>query len=191
MRRAPVVYALIGAYFAIERFLRQGAEARSLQAEAQDRESTRAIGQSFGVTMLSLLAAPLLNARGIGPLPGQRIFYNAGLVAMLTGLAIRIWATSVLGRFYTRTLRIASGQRLVREGPYATIRHPGYLGTLLVWLGAAAAMGNGVTLTVAGSVLIRAYLRRIDAEEAMLRNAYGEDYAEYSRRTSRLLPHVY
>jgi len=51
----------------------------------------------------------------------------------------------VLGRFFTRTLRVTGEQRVVSDGPYRVVRHPGYLGDILMWTGAAL-----TTLTVLG-----------------------------------------
>src|SRR5258708_1479204 len=59
---------------------------------------------------------------------------------MIIGLTLRVWAAQVLGRFYTRTLRTTDKQRIVQSGPYHLIRHPGYLGTILIWIGAGLAV---------------------------------------------------
>jgi protein-S-isoprenylcysteine O-methyltransferase Ste14 len=78
----------------------------------------------------------------------------------------------------------------VEEGPYRLVRHPGYLGVLLLWLGAGLASAN---LLVAGLITVsmgRAYSRRIRSEEAMLTDTFGEDYVAYTRRTRRLIPWV-
>jgi protein-S-isoprenylcysteine O-methyltransferase Ste14 len=71
------------------------------------------------------------------------------------------------------------------------VRHPGYLGVLLLWLGAGLASAN---VLVAGLIAIsmgRAYRRRIGSEEAMLTDTFGEDYVAYTHRTRRLIPWVY
>jgi protein-S-isoprenylcysteine O-methyltransferase Ste14 len=41
-----------------------------------------------------------------------------------------------LGRAYSRTLR-TERERVVEAGPYRHVRHPGYLGSNLIWLGFA------------------------------------------------------
>jgi protein-S-isoprenylcysteine O-methyltransferase len=110
---------------------------------------------------------------------------------MITGLVVRSWANRVLGASYTRTLRIVQEQRVMQEGPYHLVRHPGYLGTLLVWLGAAVALGNWVIMTAAGIVMLRAYRRRIETEERMLLDNFGDEYRRYMRRTRRLVPLLY
>lgn len=56
--------AILAAFFMIERRLRRRAEARSLEAGATDRGTTRLIGAAFGISLLAVLVSPLLNALG-------------------------------------------------------------------------------------------------------------------------------
>jgi protein-S-isoprenylcysteine O-methyltransferase Ste14 len=110
---------------------------------------------------------------------------------MLTGLALRIWASRVLGSFYTRTLRTEAEQHLIAEGPYRLIRHPGYLGSLLLWLGAGLATSNWIAVTAISFPTLGSYWYRIQAEEAMLANAFPQEYQGYASRTWRLIPLIY
>jgi len=190
MRPIHVAYGLIGCFFVAERFLRQGESAKSLQAGQADRGSTRAIGATFGLALLTLLLAPLLNRLSIGRLRGKRLAWG-GIVAMLAGLVIRIWAVRVLGSFYTRTLRTGTEQRLVAEGPYRLVRHPGYLGTLLLWLGAGIATSNWIAATAISLPMLGSYWYRIQAEEAMLAHTFPREYQSYAVRTWRLIPFIY
>jgi protein-S-isoprenylcysteine O-methyltransferase Ste14 len=186
----PVAYALLGCFFLAERLLRQGPNAASLEAGQSDQGTTRAIGRAFGQSLFALAVAPLLNRWRLGRLTVPGMAWG-GIAAMVAGLTVRVWAARVLGAFYTRTLRTSATQSLVEEGPYRLVRHPGYLGVLLLWLGAGLASAN---LLVAGPITLsmgRAYRGRIRSEEAMLTNTFGEDYVAYTRRTWRLIPWVY
>jgi protein-S-isoprenylcysteine O-methyltransferase len=140
-----VAYSLIGCFFVVERLLRRGENARSLQEGQADRGSTRAVGAAFGLALLALLLAPLLNRLRVGRLLSETWAWS-GIAAMLAGLVLRIWAIRVLGAFYTRTLKTAVGQHLIAEGPYRLVRHPSYLGDLLLWLGAGIATANGIVM---------------------------------------------
>jgi protein-S-isoprenylcysteine O-methyltransferase Ste14 len=110
---------------------------------------------------------------------------------MVGGLVLRVWAVRVLGAFYTRTLRTNAGQRIVAEGPYRLVRHPGYLGVLLLWLGAGLSTANWIAAATNMGFMVRAYRGRIQTEEAMLAATFGDDYARYAGRTWRLIPFVY
>ena len=89
--------------------------------------------------MLLFIAAPVLNAHQIGYWSYTTVGW-LGLVLMLSGLALRYWAAKTLDQFYTRTLQIIEGQKIVSQAPYNVIRHPGYLGTLLMEIGAGLAV---------------------------------------------------
>ena len=96
-----------------------------------------------------------------------------------------------LGAYYSRTLRTTSDQQMVESGPCQVIRHPGYLGSIMVWTGLALTSGSGAAAAGVAALTGHAYGRRIAAEEAMLAGRFGSAYAEYSRRTKRLIPFIW
>src|SRR5262249_49621202 len=142
MRKSRIVTTgpasvLRGVFFTLERRLRKGQLAQSLETSAFDRESTRVVGGALLISLLSMLVAPGLNLirRGrtsISPAAGW-----LGLGLMVSGIGLRAWANATLGAFYTRTLRGTEDQRLIERGPYRLRRHPGYRGSRQRWLGAA------------------------------------------------------
>ena len=186
-----LAYVLLALFFVTEGRLRQGSEAKRLDSRESDRASTRLIGAYFGVALLALLLAPLLNLIPRGRLGHPSLTGWAGIVIMVGGIALRWWANQTLGAYYTRTLRITQGQRIVQDGPYRVIRHPGYLGIMLMWGGAALATVNWITalIVVVGGVAVFSY--RIRSEEAMMAEAFGERYTAYEDRTWRLVPFIF
>lgn len=190
MKPLPTAYGLIGCFFVAERLLRRSREAASLEAGQEDRGTTRVIGAAFGVSLCALAFAPVLNRRRLGRIGGCPLAWG-GIGAMLAGLALRIWAARVLGAFYTRTLQTSVEQQIVTAGPYRLVRHPGYLGDLLLWPGAGLATANWIATAAIAIAMARAFRRRIAIEEAMLAEAFPEDYPCYAGRTWRLIPFVY
>ena len=186
-----LAYVLLGLFLVTEGRLRQGSEAKRLDSGESDRASTRLIGAYFGVALLALLLAPLLNLIPRGRLDHPSLTGWAGIVIMVGGIALRWWANQTLGAYYTRTLRITQGQRIVQDGPYRVIRHPGYLGIMLMWGGAALATLNWITalIVVVGGLAVFSY--RIRSEEAMMAEAFGERYTAYEDRTWRLVPFIF
>src|SRR5207249_7180534 len=59
-----------------------------------------------------------------------------------------------LGRFFRREVTIMEGQAIVRRGPYRLIRHPAYLGTIIVVLGLGLAIGGWMGAVVAAAIEI-------------------------------------
>lgn len=184
-----IAIAFLAVFFVIEGRLRVGDEARSLASGAADRGTTRGIGLAFGFSIVCVLVSPLVNTIGVGRLPEPAAW--SGLVIMVGAIGLRVWAARVLGASYTRTLRTSAGQRLVQAGPYGLIRHPGYAADIALWLGGGLATSNIVIVLVVLLVVSAAYRARIAAEEAMLLEAFGDDYRTYSRRTWRLIPRLY
>jgi protein-S-isoprenylcysteine O-methyltransferase Ste14 len=185
-----LAYALILLFSLLEGRLRKGQPAATFAAGQFDRHSTRRLGLAYALAILGLLAAPLFNLYSIGRLLSVPVAW-VGLAVLLAGLGLRVWANHVLGAFYTRTLRVLEHQPVVQSGPYRFIRHPGYLGVILMWAGAGLAAGNGIVLLLVLLCLGLAYHYRIRTEEAMLLETLGETYARYRSRTWRLLPFIY
>jgi len=178
-------------FLVTERTIRQGAEALDTARGQADAGSSVSIFVAYGLSITAVVLAPFFNARGFGQIALPDWVAWLGVALMAAGIALRIWANRVLGAYYTRTLRTQSGQRVVREGPYRLIRHPGYAGALLMWLGAILATRNWITLVVVGVSVISVYLYRIATEERMLASALGGDYQSYMADTKRVIPWVW
>lgn len=190
MRSIRIAYSLIGCFFVIERLLRKGEAAKSLQEGHADRGSTRAVGVAFSLALLALLIAPFLNWLKFGRMHSKILGWS-GIVAMVAGLMLRIWALRILGSFYTRTLRTLPEQHLIEEGPYRLVRNPGYLADLLLWSGAGFASANWIVLATIAFPMVLVYQNRIKVEEVMLAEAFPQEYPGYARRTWRLIPFLY
>jgi protein-S-isoprenylcysteine O-methyltransferase Ste14 len=189
MLSTVAAYLLIACFVVLERRLRQGQQASSLEAEESDRGTTRRLGLAFAFTVLVLLMAPALNAFEIGRLSSRAGWTGVGL--MVFGLGLRFWANRTLGRFYSRTLRVAEGQRIIQSRPYRVIRHPGYSGVLLMWAGAGLAVSNWIAAMMAVLVTFSSYRYRIQSEERMLLATFGQDYQANMAKTWRLIPLIY
>ncbi len=172
----------------METRLRRGGEAKSWQAGQFDQRSTMFIVIAYFVCGIALLSATFLSKLKNATLP-FRVGW-LGIVIALLGFGLRIWSMSVLGKFYTRTLKVVENQTIVREGPYRMIRHPGYLASILIWSGVALSTQVWIVLIVVLFVMFGVYIYRIQTEEKMLVQT-NPDYADYRRRTWRLIPPVY
>lgn len=182
---------LIYLFLGVERRLRQGQEAKSWQRGQYDQGSQAVLTIGFGIISIVLVIAPVLNYLRVGQLRPEWLVGGLGLVIMIVGIALRYWAAVTLGEYYTRTLLIKTQHQLIEQGPYRVIRHPGYLGIILAFLGAAFATVNAVAIAAIPVVLAIAYSYRIRTEEKMLQAALGQLYIEYMKRSWRLIPYVY
>ena len=106
-----------------------------------------------------------------------RVSLLYGLPVAILGIWLRAWAAG----------HVAKDQRLATAGPYACVRNPLYLGTLLTATGLVlAARSLPLALLFAAAFLLM-YLPAIELEEQHLRTLFPE-YAEYAARVPMLLP---
>jgi protein-S-isoprenylcysteine O-methyltransferase Ste14 len=185
-----IAYILIAFFMMFEGRIRQGQEARSFERSEADRGSTMLVGASFGIATIMPLVSVALDYWRIAFIDNALIGW-LGIAIMVAGIALRFWANRTLGEFYTRTLKTTASQRVVQQGPYRVVRHPGYLGTILFWFGAGVAAMNWIAAALLVVLMFGVYSYRIRSEEVMLKNALGEEYQKYSARTWRLIPFVY
>ncbi|MBI4451199.1 isoprenylcysteine carboxylmethyltransferase family protein [Candidatus Woesearchaeota archaeon] len=123
--------------------------------------------------------------------PSPSAVAYAGFAAMALGYVVRFIAVRTLGRYFTYDVKIQKKHELLQSGIYSSLRHPGYTGIILLWLGAGIALQSitGVALTLIA--VIPALLYRIRIEEAALRKAFGTKYVAYAAQTKRLVPGIY
>ena len=178
-------YTGIAGFFALEAASRQGGAAASLDVSADDQGTTRMIVTGFA---LAVVLAPFARRLALLRLPSAIV--PAGFALEIAGLGLRAWSMETLGRSYTRTLRTEGEQPVIDTGPYRLVRHPGYLGSLLIWTGFGISSGSGAVMALVGGLLGRAYRRRILAEEHLLRRELP-GYADYAERTKRLIPAIW
>ena len=179
-------YAGAAAFFALEAVARAPGEASDLAATGSDQGTTRQIVAAYG---LAAGLSPVLSRLRTGRLPP--VAGSAGVAVMAAGLGLRAWSMRTLGAYYSRTLRTTSDQRVVEYGPYRVLRHPGYLGSIMVWTGFAVTSGSAAATVGVAALMGNAYSRRIASEEAMLAGRFGSVYADYSQRTKRLIPFIW
>jgi protein-S-isoprenylcysteine O-methyltransferase Ste14 len=110
-----------------------------------------------------------------------------GLGLGVVSVGLFAWTHWILGRLWSPHLQLRPGHRLVADGPYTRIPHPMY-SAILGWmmsLGLVAA--NWIPLAFAALSALN-FLLRIQGEEKMMLEEFGDAYREYMKRTGRLLP---
>jgi protein-S-isoprenylcysteine O-methyltransferase Ste14 len=144
----------------------------------------------FTLIALALAWLPAYtDRRDLGTLDGDAVRY-LGLALLSVGGVLRVGPMFVLGRRFTWPLASQEEHRLVTDGFYRFIRHPSYLGALLGGIGWVLVFRSGIGLLLF-VLLVPMFIGIIRAEEARLLSEFGERYADYRRRTWRLLPFLY
>lgn len=143
----------------------------------------------FGFLVL-LVVGPWEYTHLSGPLPRDGALAWIGIALFAVGVGLNSWAMWALRGLYMIRLSVKEGHRLVTDGPYQIVRHPGYLGFVLALPGMGLALGS-LAILVLVPLIVAWLVVRIRDEEAMLIAEFGEAYRSYQRRTRRLIPFLY
>lgn len=122
--------------------------------------------------------------------PKTEIIAWSGALLVVAGVALACWSRSMLGRNWSVSVERKEGHELIRTGPYRLVRHPIYTGLLLAALGTCIAIGE-VRVVISFPVILVSLVWKLQREEAVLGDEFGEQYAAYRMQTRALIPGVY
>lgn len=169
------------------RFWHPRAVGELLQQEQTDR--------SFWAIVLGMIPAfylpPLEYLFFEAMLPRTRGMQILGLLIIFLGSILFVWARRALGNFYSGHLSVVENQPLVQHGPYRFIRHPAYAGYVLIALGLSIGYSSIGGLIIILCLLIPTVIYRIQVEDAVLAEHFGNQFKSYARKTKCLLPYVW
>ena len=114
----------------------------------------------------------------------KREIYGFSIAFM--GHLIRLWAKYTMHRYFTYTVHILKNHELIQTGPYSIVRHPGYLGDVLLWIGDFL-ITNSYILLVTNFPNVYYSLKRIPTENQLLQEKFGDEYNEYTRKAKYIL----
>ena len=144
-----------------------------------------------GIIMLVLLTVPPWEYTHLPrSIPRDGLLSWFGLTLFAVGVGIQFAAVRALQGFYTVRLGVQAAHRLITDGPYRFVRHPGYLGHMLCMAGIGLALSSLIALGLT-LLMLPLLLWRIRHEEQMLSAEFGEDYLSYKKKTKRLIPFIY
>ena len=109
-----------------------------------------------------------------------------GLILLLVGMGLAVWARIYLGRNWGMPMTRKAEPELVTSGPYHFVRHPIYSGLLLAILGTALA--TEVYWLIALPVMGAYFIYSATVEERLMTTAFPADYPSYKKYTKMLVP---
>jgi len=155
---------------------------------AQRDRLPQALAQLGFLVPLLWVGSPVLD---FADYPSNGGMLVVGTLCYAAGIWVCYRSHADLGQGLSPTLDIKSGHTLITAGIYRRIRHPMYLGFLVFTLGQALVVSNFVAgfSGLFGMLLLLAL--RVHREEQMMLDEFGDEYAAYCERTSRLLPGIW
>ena len=110
------------------------------------------------------------------------VSFGWGATLAVCGLLLRSWGAGYL----------VKNDSLTTSGPYRHVRHPLYLGTLLIGIGFALIVGGWWTLVLlpflAGWFFLQYFPRKERSESARLEGLYGDRFVVYREQVPALIP---
>ena len=100
---------------------------------------------------------------------------------IIAGFFIRIWANG-----YAIKL-----EKLTTSGPYAFVRHPLYLGTMLIICGFIVMLRAYYVGILFIAIIVAVYYRTIKNEEGMLEKKFKDLYIDYRKRVPAIVPTIF
>lgn len=141
--------------------------------------------------ILAVFGAPLEYLFLPAVLPRLLWMQLLGLLLIVAGVFLLSWARRVIRGQFSGHMRIQEDHQLIQSGPYRLVRHPGYLGYVLIVVGMALGFSSWIATASMILLLLPGLIYRMRVEEKMLLEAFGKAYQQYARRTKRLLPWIW
>ena len=133
----------------------------------------------------------ILASTKIGRIYRWNTFFIIGSILIIAGLLIRVTSILKLKQQFTYTVTRIEDHELIETGLYKIIRHPGYLGQLIIFLGISTCLSNWLSIILMIIPVLLGYLNRINVEEKFMVEQMGQKYLDYKKRTKRLIPAIY
>ena len=151
----------------------------------------RSLWLLYGLITVGYALSFSIGATTIGRVYYWNTLFAIGVALVVIGFVIRIHSMLTLKQYFTYSVAKVEGHRIVETGLYKFIRHPGYLGQLIIFIGISISISNWLSILVMMIPVTLGYLYRINVEERFMREQLGEDYLNYQERTKRIIPMIY
>lgn len=145
----------------------------------------------YGLITIGYALSFSISATKIGRIYYWNTFFAIGMALIVIGLMIRIHSILTLKQYFTYSVAKVENHKIIETGSYKFIRHPGYLGQLIIFIGLSTSISNWLSILVMMIPITLGYLYRIKVEERFMLEQLGEDYLNYQKRTKRLIPMIY
>ncbi len=151
--------------------------------------------QILGLSALATLAAVIVAGLDSGRFQWSPVFQwyycLPGIILMLTGQLLFLIAKNQ-NAFFSSVARIQTerGHKVCDTGLYKSVRHPGYLGMIISWVGFPFLMGSLFSIIPSFAAIVLLLVRTKLEDEMLFNELPG--YAHYVEATRyRLIPKVW
>ncbi|MBU3122638.1 methyltransferase family protein [Sinomicrobium weinanense] len=166
--------------------------------KTKENVSTRTVSQKIAafsgyVIIFSALYLPLFFTKGTvaeSIIPQYDIIQNFGVLLCVCGIFTSIWSRLLLGWNWSGGVTAKKDHELIVTGPYRFVRHPIYTGFIAALIGTCLVTGGIVGIVITGLYIFGLYAK-INKEEQLLADLFGDVYSDYQKRTCKLIPFLW
>lgn len=145
----------------------------------------------YGLITLGYALSFSIGATKIGRIYDWNTFFAIGMALVVIGLMIRIHSILTLKQYFTYSVAKVENHKIIETGLFKFLRHPGYLGQLIVFIGISISISNWLSILAMMLPVVFGYAYRITVEERFMVEQFGNIYLDYQKRTKKIIPFVY
>jgi len=146
--------------------LSEGTLLQRIIREIRYHEASRQVFAILFVVLVSVLGEPDI------------LFYLGGIPLIFLGILVRLWASG----------HVKKNKVLATDGPYAYVRHPLYVGNLLLLAGYSISSGLWWSYLLMAFLIMLYYPPTIKYEDSKLHKLFGTDWEKWRGVTKALIP---
>lgn len=141
--------------------------------------------------LFGMFGGYILDNNAIGTfLEPFNIIQYIGIIVILIGVFIRVDTIRRLGDAFSVNIGVHKEQKLLKTGLFSFIRHPAYFGIFLAFVGISISFYNPVTTSFGIIFPFIGLMYRINVEEKLLVQFFGDEYKKYQKETKKLIPFI-
>ena len=154
----------------------------------EERKEQRKIIQASGIVFVLIYILPGFDIRyGWSNMPAW-VSITAGVVMFLSYMLV--FRTMQVNSFLSRVIEVAEDQRVINTDVYGIVRHPMYVGMIVLYAISPIVLGSWWAVIPALVIIPVIVARILDEEKALEQDLPG--YVEYKQKVKyRLIPFVW
>jgi protein-S-isoprenylcysteine O-methyltransferase Ste14 len=155
---------------------------------AEQEPSQKIIQVLASISFIALILVPAIDHRfAWSALPPYVVAAGDILIALGFVLVFLVFKANT---YTSGTIEVAPGQTIITTGPYALVRHPMYIGAIILLVGIPVALGSWWGLLAVVPITAVIVWRLLDEERFLEKNLPG--YSNYCNRVRyRLVPLIW
>ena len=178
-----IIIAVSYLYGFFEVFMNLRQRNKSKVATSGDKSS---LWWLYGLITVGYALSFSIGATKIGRIYYWNTFFAIGMALVVIGLMIRIHSIQTLNQYFTYSVAKVENHKIIETGLYKFIRHPGYLGQLIIFIGISTSISNWLSILVMMIPITLGYLYRIKVEERFMLEQLGRRLLELSRTDKKI-----